>query len=84
MIRPTIWLNDAMSQQQIAPVHHDDDGSTPAAWTTVISVMVACVVGTLAIGLGNWAMVWVGVALVVGAVVAGKALGRVGVGKKAS
>jgi hypothetical protein len=83
-LRPTIWLNDAMSQQQIAPVHHDDHGSTPAAWTAVIIIMLAFVVGTLAIVLGNWPMFWVGVGLVVVGAIAGKVLAMMGFGKKAS
>ena len=54
-----------MSQPLPAPVHHDDHGSTPAAWTTVVIITIAFVVGTLAIILNNWPMFWVGVALIV-------------------
>lgn len=81
-IRPTIWLNDAMSQQQTAPVHHEDHGSTPAAWTLVVIITIAFVVGTLAIILGNWPMFWVGVALVAVGAIVGKVMAMMGMGKK--
>ena len=71
-----------MSQQQTAPVHHEDHGSTPAAWTAVAIIAIAFVVGTLAIILGNWPMFWVGVALVVIGAIAGKVLAMMGFGKK--
>jgi hypothetical protein len=71
-----------MSQQQTAPVHHDDHGSTPAAWTTVVIITIAFVVGTLAIILGNWPMFWVGVALVAVGAIVGKVMSMMGMGKK--
>jgi hypothetical protein len=76
----------AMSQQQSAPAtaHHDDHGSTPAAWTAVIIIMLGFVAGTLGLVLDNMPMLWVGVALVpIGAVV-GKVMSMMGMGKKAS
>lgn len=75
-------MNGAMSQQQATGVHHDDHGSTPAAWTAVIIIVIAFIVGTLAIVLGNWPMFWVGVGLVVVGAVAGKVLAMMGLGKK--
>ncbi len=71
-----------MSQQQTTPVQHDDHGSTPAAWTAVVIIALAFVVGTLAIVLGNWPMFWVGVALVVVGAVVGKVMAMMGLGKK--
>jgi hypothetical protein len=71
-----------MSQQQTAPVHHDDHGSTPAAWTAVAIIMIAFVVGTLAIVLGNWPMFWVGAGLVVVGAITGKVMSMMGLGKK--
>jgi len=71
-----------MSQQQTAPVQHEDHGSTPAAWTAVIIIALAFVVGTLAVILGNWPMFWVGVGLVIVGAVAGKVLSMMGMGKK--
>lgn len=80
-IRPTIWLNDFMSQQQTAPVHHEDHGSTPAAWTLVVIICLGFTVGTLGMIIGNWPLFWVGVALVpVGAIV-GKVMAMMGMGK---
>ena len=40
-------------------------GSTPAAWTGVVLVTIAFVIGTLAIILANWPMFWVGVVVLV-------------------
>jgi hypothetical protein len=81
-IRRSIWLNDGMSQQQDAPVHHEDHGSTPAAWTVVVLVTIAFIVGTLAIILANWPMFWVGVGILVLGAIAGKVLAMMGFGKK--
>lgn len=78
-----IWLNDAMSTEQAAPVHHEGHGNTVAAWTAVAIITIAFVVGTLAVILANWPMFWVGVALVVVGAVAGKVLSMMGFGKKA-
>jgi hypothetical protein len=71
-----------MTQQQIAPAHHDDHGSTPAAWTAVVIITVAFIVGTLAVVLANWPMFYVGVALVVVGAVVGKVMSMMGMGKK--
>jgi hypothetical protein len=71
-----------MSQPQTTPVHHDDHGSTPAAWTLVVIISIAFVVGTLAIILGNWPMFWVGVALVAVGAIVGKVMAMMGMGKK--
>jgi len=61
---------------------HDDHGSTPAAWTTVVIITIAFIIGTLAIVLGNWPMFWVGVGLVVVGAVVGKIMQSMGLGKK--
>jgi len=42
-----------------------EHGSTPAAWTGVVLVTIAFIVGTLAIILANWAMFWVGVGILI-------------------
>jgi hypothetical protein len=72
-----------MSQQQTAPVHHDDHGSTPAAWTAVVIIMLAFVVGALGIILGNWVMFWIAVGMVVLGAIVGKVMAMMGLGKKA-
>lgn len=61
---------------------HDDHGSTPAAWTAVIIITIAFIVGTLAIVLGNWPMFWGGVGLVIIGAVVGKIMQSMGLGKK--
>lgn len=71
-----------MSQQQHPAVHHaDDHGSTPAAWTAVVIITIAFVLGTLAIVLGTWPLFWVAVGLVVLGAVVGKVMGMMGLGK---
>jgi small neutral amino acid transporter SnatA (MarC family) len=63
---------------------HEDHGNTPAAWTAVTIIMIAFVVGAVAVLTANWVLFWVGaVGLgVVGAVV-GKAMAMMGMGKAA-
>jgi hypothetical protein len=63
---------------------HEDHGSTPAAWTAVAIIMLAFVLGTLAVVLGNWVLFWVAVALVpIGAII-GKVMSMAGLGAKQS
>jgi hypothetical protein len=66
----------------MANEHHDDHGSTPAAWTTVILVTIAFIVGTLAVVLGNWVMFWVGAGILVLGAIVGKIMAMAGLGKK--
>jgi hypothetical protein len=61
---------------------HEDHGSTPAAWTTVVIIVLAFVVSTLALVLGNWPLFWVGVAMVFLGGVVGKVMAMMGLGKK--
>ncbi|MGH3365883.1 MAG: HGxxPAAW family protein [Nocardioidaceae bacterium] len=57
-------------------------GSTPAAWVTISLVLVAFVVGGLALVLEpiNWVMFWVGVALFPVSLVVGKVMSAAGLG----
>ena len=73
-----------MTSQQPTPAPHGDHGSTPAAWTTVVIISAAFIVGTLAIILGNWPMFWAGVALVAVGAVVGKIMAMMGMGKQKS
>ena len=90
MTPPMIWLNDGMSQQPSAQsataiqgsAHHDDHGSTPAAWTAVVIIVLAFTLGTLALIIGSWPLFWVSVGLVVVGGIAGKVLAMMGLGKK--
>ncbi|MDA3021289.1 MAG: hypothetical protein O2943_01235 [Actinomycetota bacterium] len=65
------------NEQQVKHGHH---GSTPAAWTTVVIICIAFLVGTLAVMLGNWPMFWVGAALVVVGAIVGKIMQTAGLG----
>ena len=60
---------------------HDDHGSTPAAWTAVTIIMIASVVSTVGIIIGQWPVFWVGIALVAVGGIAGKVLQLAGFGK---
>lgn len=62
---------------------YEDHGSTPAAWTTVVIVILAFTVSTLALILGNWPLFWVGVGMVVLGGIVGKVMAMMGLGKKA-
>jgi predicted membrane channel-forming protein YqfA (hemolysin III family) len=66
----------------MSDAHHDNHGQTPAAWTAVIIIMVASVVATLGVVLGNWPMFWVGMGLVVVGAVVGKVMAMAGLGKQ--
>ena len=70
-----------MSTNTTDPGH----GDTPAAWTTVIALMLASAVGTLAIWLdNNAALLTVAGALVVAGFAAGFVMVRLGYGKNGS
>jgi 1,4-dihydroxy-2-naphthoate octaprenyltransferase len=58
--------------------HH---GNTPAAWTAVTIVMLAFVVGAIAVLTQNWALFWIGGVggCILGAVV-GKVMSMMGYG----
>jgi hypothetical protein len=67
----------------MSDAHHTDHGSTPAAWTVVVIITIAFIVGTLAIVLGNWPMFWVGVALIPVGGIVGKIMQKMGLGAHA-
>ena len=69
-----------MTSHDLAP--HDDHGSTPAAWTAVVIITLAFVLGTLAVIWGNWVLFWVSAGLVVVGGVVGKVMAMMGLGKK--
>lgn len=52
----------------------DDHGSSVAAWAAVVIIIVAFIVGGIAIVLANWTMFWV----CVGVVVVGGIIGKLG------
>jgi len=60
--------------------HHDDHGSTPAAWTAVTIIMVAFVVGGIGVLISEAWVFWAGLVLVVVGVVVGKVMQMMGMG----
>jgi hypothetical protein len=73
-----------MSETHGGQEHHDNHGSTPAAWTAVTIIMVAFLIG----GIGVWIAVewlfWFAVALCVVGVIVGKVMQMMGLGAKES
>lgn len=65
------------SRTRRSDVHH---GNTPAAWTTVIIIMLAFVIGTVAVILGNWTLFWASAGLVVLGAIIGKVMQMAGLG----
>lgn len=60
---------------------HDNHGQTPAAWTAVIVILVAFLLGTIGVAIGNWPLFWIGgVGLTVVGAVAGKVMSMAGMG----
>lgn len=69
------------------PHSHDDadnHGQSVAAWVTVILIIIAFLIGTLAVVLGWWAWFWGSVGLLVVALIVGKALSMMGWGADSS
>lgn len=63
--------------------HHDNEGKTPAAWTTVILLIIASCVGGVAVVLGNWWLFGIGGGgLTVLALIVGKIMAAAGLGAK--
>lgn len=57
-------------------------GNTPAAWTAVTLMMLAFLIGTIAVVIGNWPMFWIGgVALFVVGGIVGRVMSGMGYGK---
>ena len=70
-----------MTQQSPATAHADH-GNTPAAWTAVIIITIAFILGTLAVILGNWPLFWASAGLVVVGGIVGKVMSVAGLGKQ--
>jgi purine-cytosine permease-like protein len=66
--------------QEFDAHEHDRHGQTPAAWTAVTLVIIAFVVGTLGVVLGQYVMVWIGVGLVILGGIVGKVMSMAGLG----
>jgi small neutral amino acid transporter SnatA (MarC family) len=62
---------------------HEDHGNTPAAWTAVAIIMIAFVIGAVAVLTGNWLLFWLGgVGLCIVGAVVGKVMSMMGMGKQ--
>jgi small neutral amino acid transporter SnatA (MarC family) len=62
---------------------HEDHGNTPAAWTAVTIIMIAFVIGSVAVLLANWPLFWIGgIGLAVVGGVIGKVMAMMGMGKQ--
>ena len=69
------------SDLQGTSAEHEYHGNTPAAWTAVIIIMIAFVVGAVAVLTANWPLFWIGgVGLVILGGIVGKVMGMMGMG----
>jgi len=60
---------------------HEYHGNTAQNWTAVTIIMIAALIGTVAVVIGNWSMFWIGgVGGVVLGLVVGKVMGMMGMG----
>lgn len=66
-----------MTEQSARVVHH---GNTPAAWTAVVIITLAFVVGAVGLIVGSWPTFIVGGALVVVGAIVGKVMQMMGLG----
>ncbi len=58
----------------------DSHGSTPAAWTAVVLVLIAFMVGAVGLVIANWLVFWVGAGLLVVSGLVGKIMQAMGLG----
>ncbi len=63
---------------------HDSHGSTPAAWTTVILLMVAFLAGTVGLIFDMIWLFWISVGLAVASLIIGKVMSLMGLGSASS
>jgi hypothetical protein len=60
---------------------HDDHGNTPAAWTVLVIVTAAFIIGTVGLLVGSWVIFWVSVGVLVLGGIVGKVMQAMGLGK---
>ncbi len=58
----------------------DSHGSTPAAWTAVVLVLIAFLVGAVGLVIADWVVFWVGAGLLVVSGLVGKIMQAMGLG----
>lgn len=62
---------------------NSNHGNTPAAWTACTIIMVAFLVGTIAVLMGNWPLFIVGgVGLAVAGAIVGRVMASMGMGQQ--
>lgn len=61
---------------------HPDHGHTVAAWTAVVIITVAFLVGTIGVVVAKPSVFWIGAALIPVGLIAGKVLALMGFGAK--
>jgi hypothetical protein len=61
---------------------HDDHGNTPAAWTVLVIVTAAFIIGTVGLFVGSWVTFWVSVGVLLLGAIVGKVMQAMGLGKK--
>lgn len=76
-IQESIKRNEALEAKMRDP----HEGNTPAAWTAVIIMILAALVGAIGIALGNMPVFYAGLAGVVVGAVVGKLMGMMGFGQ---
>lgn len=75
-------MSDAQAPREAHAGREDNHhGNTPAAWTTVVIIMIASVVSTLAVILANWPLFWGGLGLAAIGAIIGKAMQAAGYGQ---
>ncbi len=71
--------------EQHAASHSGLHGSTPAAWTAVVIILVAFTLGAIAMVIGpNWVLFWISVGIAVIGALAGKVMQLMGLGSETS
>ena len=61
---------------------HDDHGKTPAAWTVLVIVTAAFIIGVVGLFIGSWVTFWVSVGVLLLGAIVGKVMQAMGLGKK--
>ncbi len=64
----------------MANEHHESHGHTPAAWTAVVIITVAFVIGAFAVIFGNWPLLYVSFGIAILGGVVGKVMAMMGMG----
>lgn len=62
--------------------HADDHGSTPAAWTAVVIMLVGSIIGCIAVLMLNWVLLAVGFGVIALGVLVGWTMSMMGYGKE--